>query len=181
MTTTKFLSRPTGAPAPVTLGVTTKWLIDQIRQNPALRVVDVCSSQSAQQIALLPCALKLDWEQSFSTGPHLRPSPLVFAAVMSQLGVGDEDTIVLYDEGQGHRALNVLRWFKRFGHPRAFVLIGGRAGWLRQGYSLVGEPTRFSPSSFTVCIEGAFERKSSLASATESGSMRGGRRSRRAA
>ena len=181
MKTTSYSSRPMGAPVPITLEVTAKWLLDQTRRNSSLRVVDVCSSQSADQTAFLPCALKLDWERGFSTGPHLKPCPLVFAAIMSQVGVGDKDTIVLYDEGQGYRALNVLRWFKRFGHPRAFVLIGGRAGWLRQGYSLVGEPTRFSPSSFTVCIEGAFERKSSLASAAESASMQGGRRSRRAA
>jgi len=100
---------------------------------------------------------------------------------MSQVGVGDKDTIVLYDEGQGYRALNALRWLRRFGHARAFVLIGGRTGWLRQGYSLVREPTRFSPASFTVCIEGTFERKSSLASAAEMAPMQGGRRSRRAA
>ena len=181
MITTNYPSRPTGAPAPITLEVTAKWLLDQARRNSSLRIVDVCSSQNAHQTAFLPCALKLDWEQSFSTGPHLRPSPLVFAAIMSQFGVGDEDTIVLYDEGQGYRALNVLRWFKRFGHPRAFVLVGGRAGWLRQGYSLVREPTKFSPSSFTVCIEGTFERRSSPASAPEAASVQGGRRSRRAA
>jgi len=181
MTTTNYLSRPTAAPDPITFEVTAKWLTSKIHLNSSLRIVDVCSSQSAHQTAFLPCALKLDWEQAFSIGPHLKPCPLVFAAIMSQVGVGDKDTIVLYDEGQGYRALNVLRWFRRFGHPRAFVLIGGRTGWLRQGYPLEREPTQFSPSSFTVCIEGASGRKSSPAGAAEPESMQGGRRSRRAA
>ena len=180
MTTSEYPSRPTSAPAPITLEVTAKWLSNQTRLNPSLKIVDVCSNQSTRQTAFLPGALRLDWEQAFATGPHLKPSPLVFAATMSQLGVGDDDTIVLYDEGEGRRAFSVLRWLRGFGHRKVFVLVGGRTGWLTQGYSLVREPTRFSPSSFTVCIEGTF-CSSSPTGAAETASTHGRRRSRRAA
>jgi 3-mercaptopyruvate sulfurtransferase SseA len=58
---------------------------------------------------------------------------------MSGLGVGDEHTIVLVDEG-------------RYGHADVHVLEGGFARWIGEGRAVSREIIRHSPASYTVKV-----------------------------
>lgn len=128
------------------------WLVAQQSGNANLRLIDVSAHSIGLQPGYLPSAIRLNWELAFAGSPTICPSPLVLASVMSQLGIGDEHTIVLYDEGHGRRALPIYRWLRRYGHQRVFTLAGGRAEWLRQKLELVREPKKYNSSSFTVRI-----------------------------
>ncbi len=139
-----------GAPQPAQVKVA--WLSSQQRDNQALRILDVCAHAVGRQPGYLPGGIRLDWESAFAGLPTICPSPLVMASVMSQLGIGDEHTIVLYDEGHGGRAQPIYRWLRRYGHQRVFTLNGGRSEWVRQQLGLVCEPARYVASSFTVKI-----------------------------
>jgi thiosulfate/3-mercaptopyruvate sulfurtransferase len=133
--------------------VSIKWLRDQLGRDETLRLIDVSFQRpSAARPLLLPQSVYLDWEAMFTEGPGVHPSPLVLASVMSQLGIGDDHIIVVYDEGSGIRALAVYRWLRRFGHSRTFVLQGGRSEWTNQGHALANVPVSFDASSFTVRI-----------------------------
>lgn len=139
-----------GAPQPAQ--VTVAWLSSQQRDSQALRILDVSAHAVGRQPGYLPGAVRLDWESAFAALPTICPSPLVLASVISQLGIGDAHTIVLYDEGHGGRALPIYRWLRRYGHQRVFTLNGGRSEWVRQQLGLVREPARYAAASFTVKI-----------------------------
>jgi len=129
-------------------------LATQLRSDPAFRVLDVSEQHpSASVPTQLPHSVSIDWEATFSATPDICPSPLVLASAMSQLGLGDEHTIIVHDEGSGIRARPVCRWLRRFGHSSTLVLRGGRAEWVAQGFMLVREPVSRKVSSFTVRLD----------------------------
>jgi len=142
--------RHIGAPEPAQ--VTVPWLASQIGNNPDLRLLDISVHTPGPPIGFIEGALDLDWEGTFGGPPSICPSPLILASVMSQLGIGNGHTIVLYDEGHGARSLPVYRWLRRYGQQRVFVLTGGRKEWLRRQRSLVHTSHVHSPASFTVKI-----------------------------
>jgi 3-mercaptopyruvate sulfurtransferase SseA len=126
-------------------------LATQLRSDPTLRVLDVSQQhRSLRGPTGLPQSVPIDWEAIFSAGPNTCPSPLVLASAMSQLGIGDEHTIVVHDEGSGVRARAVSSWLKQFGHSGTLVLRGGRTEWVAQGFKLVHQPASHKASSFTV-------------------------------
>jgi thiosulfate/3-mercaptopyruvate sulfurtransferase len=139
-----------GVPQPAE--VTVAWLLARLNDDPSLRLVDVSSHRIGRQPGYLPGAVLLDWEGAFGRSPSVRPSPLVLASVMSQLGIGDDHLVVLYDEGRGARSLPIHGWLLRFGHQRVFSLAGGRSEWVRRELRLVPEPAKHSAASFTVKI-----------------------------
>ncbi len=154
--------------------VSASWLASQL-QNPSLRIVDVCLlPRESRPLVLLPHAIRVDWEAMFLDGPGIRPSPLVFAAVMSRLGIGDDNIIVTYDEGSGIRALAVYRWLRRFGHTKTFTLQGGRAEWVNQQLPLTRTQESYAVSSFTVRI--SEQKPTSTIGMSESSHKQPGRR-----
>jgi 3-mercaptopyruvate sulfurtransferase SseA len=94
-------------------------------------------------------AANLDW--AFPNGFTAKPDPLLLAASLSQSGVGDDDTIVTYDDGNGELAEMLAHWLRHYGHERAYSL-GGRREWSLRGLPLVAQPTRENPASYTVRI-----------------------------
>lgn len=132
--------------------VTASWLAAPSRQGRHLRIIDLCRVRSGGSVGVLPSAIALDWEVTFSAPPTTCPNPLVLASVMSRLGVSDEHTIVLYDEGHGARALPGYRWLRRYGLQRVFILRGGKAEWARLELGLQRSPTQFTVASFTTKI-----------------------------
>jgi thiosulfate/3-mercaptopyruvate sulfurtransferase len=61
-------------------------------------------------------------------GRHPLPAPTDFAAAMSRLGIGADDTVVAYDQSHGAVAAR-LAWMLRVTGHAAAVLDGGLAAW----------------------------------------------------
>jgi thiosulfate/3-mercaptopyruvate sulfurtransferase len=70
-------------------------------------------------------------------GRHPLPPPAVFAERMSVLGIGNDDTVVAYDDASSSHAAR-LWWMLRVTGHRAFVLDGGLASW--RGHRAKGSP-----------------------------------------
>jgi thiosulfate/3-mercaptopyruvate sulfurtransferase len=66
-------------------------------------------------------------------GRHPLPDPATFAARMSELGVGDDADIVVYDDVGGTIAARLWWMLDDLGHPRVRVLDGGIAAWIAAG------------------------------------------------
>lgn len=67
--------------------------------------------------------------------PHTLPTPERFAACMEELGITNDDRVVVYDgSGVNLSAPRVWWTFRIFGHDRVAVLDGGLAAWLRGGH-----------------------------------------------
>lgn len=75
------------------------------------------------------------------------------AMVMSSLGVGDEHTVVLVDEGPTTTYARAAAWaLARYGHHDVHVLDGGHARWSAEGRPLSKDAVRHPFGSFTARV-----------------------------
>ena len=83
--------------------------------------------------------------------PHMAPDEATFAAKIGALGIGDGDTVVVYDTaGMATAAPRVWWLFRLFGFDRVAVLDGGMPKWLAEGRPTEsGEPAPAEPAVFT--------------------------------
>ena len=61
--------------------------------------------------------------------PHMAPTPEQFAFQVGELGIGSEDTVVVYDQAGLFSAPRAWWTFRLFGHGKVFVLDGGLPAW----------------------------------------------------
>jgi thiosulfate/3-mercaptopyruvate sulfurtransferase len=81
--------------------------------------------------------------------PHMLPTPDQFAREMSALGIGDGDSIVVYD-GVGVFSAPRAWWMLRaMGHGEVAVLDGGLPKWTLEGRPLESGPAAPLPARFT--------------------------------
>ncbi len=113
--------------------------------DPALRVLDCRfdlmdppGGRASWIAAHLPGAVHADLDRDLagpitaSSGRHPLPAPGAAAKTLAGLGVGNDKTLVVYDEGSGAiaaRAWWMLRWL---GHDRVALLDGGFAAWVAE-------------------------------------------------
>ena len=92
----------------------------------------------------IPGAVLFDIEALSDSGsplPHMLTSPEVFAQAMETLGIGDEQHLVIYDDGSLFSAPRAW-WMLHViaGAPRVSLLRGGLAGWRNAGLPLEQGP-----------------------------------------
>src|SRR5271170_4041111 len=72
--------------------------------------------------------------------PHMLPGPAHFGQAVGALGIGDGDTVVVYDnarDGLGVYSAPRVWWtFRIFGTKKVFVLDGGLPKWKAEGRPL---------------------------------------------
>lgn len=102
--------------------------------------------------------------------PHMLPGEREFAERVGALGIGDQDTIVVYDSAGLSGAPRVWWTFRVvFGAPIVFVLDGGLPKWKSEGRPLeTGEgrrpPARFNVRRNATAVAGAQDVKNALES-----------------
>ncbi len=77
--------------------------------------------------------------------PHMLPSAQEFESTVSDLGIGNDDFVIVY--GQSGMVMGPARvwWtFRVFGHDKICVLNGGLPAWLAAGYEMNEEPPEAS-------------------------------------
>jgi thiosulfate/3-mercaptopyruvate sulfurtransferase len=126
--------------------------------HPRLRVLDVRGRHPSSPLAHakrveyvrehIPGAAFVDWEHDFIDSDDPVPVQISaseeFAARASELGVGDGDLVVTYDDYYGIFAARVA-WAFRFYGAEARVLDGGWASWKEEGRPVSSEAA--SPGS----------------------------------
>jgi thiosulfate/3-mercaptopyruvate sulfurtransferase len=81
--------------------------------------------------------------------PHMLPSPEQFARQVGELGIGESDTIVVYD-GAGLLGAPRVWWtFRVFGASKVFILDGGLPQWKAEGRPLEAGPVTRPPRRFS--------------------------------
>jgi len=138
--------------------VTTDWLAARLGA-PGLVVLDgsyylatMKRDAEAEYLAgHIPGAVRFDIDQvadHSSELPHMLPSPEAFAAAAGALGIGDTDTIVVYD-GIGMFSSPRVWWtFRLFGAEKIFVLEGGFPKWKAEGRPVESGAVKRPPRSF---------------------------------
>jgi len=147
----------------------TDWLAARL-DDPGLRVVDIrgsikpptapppwyAASREAYEAGHIPGAVFVDWLQDI-VDPSAPVKMTVagadrFAALMGRLGIGDEHTVVVYDDS-GHLAPRLWWALHYYGHPAVRVLDGGFTKWVAEGRPVTGELPRHAPARFIARVE----------------------------
>jgi thiosulfate/3-mercaptopyruvate sulfurtransferase len=80
--------------------------------------------------------------------PHMMPGPKIFQEAVEGLGIGKNDTIVVYD-GMGLMSAPRVWWtFRIFGAPNVFILDGGIPKWKAENRPLESGSVKREPRSF---------------------------------
>ncbi|MFJ2620523.1 sulfurtransferase [Glutamicibacter sp. NPDC087344] len=124
---------------------------DQVIIADARWYLDGSSGEAAYQSGHIPGAVFVDLDLWLSapSGPaglNPLPDPSVFAHGMGLLGIGDDSTVIAYDDAGGVIAARLV-WMLRSIGKRAALLDGGLAAW--QG-TLETEAVLLRPVEFSV-------------------------------
>jgi thiosulfate/3-mercaptopyruvate sulfurtransferase len=110
--------------------VTSDWLAAHL-DDPAIRTVDTRKGDAYNLSHIVGSV-------GYQGGPFLREEgaiigPDKFADLMSRLGVGDDMTVIAYDDGNNLFAARLWWVLNYYGHRRVKVLNGGWDLWIAEG------------------------------------------------
>lgn len=115
--------------------------------------LDGRSGRAAYEAGHVPGAIYVDLDTALAghghpatAGRHPFPTPEQFAASMSGLGIGDDSTVIAYDDSGGGTAGRLV-WMLRILGRRAALLNGGLRAWPEPHET--GRGRMFAPARFT--------------------------------
>jgi thiosulfate/3-mercaptopyruvate sulfurtransferase len=145
--------------------VSTDWLAAHLR-DPDVTVVDGSfylatlkrDANAEYRGAHIPGAVRFDIDAVADHAtplPHMLPTADAFAAAAGALGIGDADTIVVYD-GVGLSGAPRVWWTLRtFGAAKVYVLDGGLPKWQAEGRPVEAGPAARAPRRFNARLNQA--------------------------
>ena len=154
--------RSDDSPAPSSTSrwlVTTEWLAEHLHDRN-FAVVDGSYSPLGQRRDAeaeyrgghIPGAVFFDIDaiSDHSTElPHMLPGTTQFGAAVGALGIGDGDTVVVYDSIGLYSAARVWWTFRIFGARNVFILDGGLPKWKAEDRPLEEGDVKRTPKKFT--------------------------------
>lgn len=164
--------------------VSTEWLHEHLGDT-RVRIVDASwylpgdprDPRAEFLEAHIPGAMFFDIDEisdKTSPLPHMAPTPEEFALKVGALGIGSEDTVVVYDGAGLFSAPRAWWTFRLFGHGKVFVLDGGLPKWRAEHRPLEhGPPGPVEPGDFAVLtphpelVRGLAEVRTALESGAE--------------
>jgi len=138
--------------------VSTDWLADHLRDRNVV-VVDGSYVLPTQQRDVhaeyraghIPGAVFFDIEaiSDHSTDlPHMLPGTAQFGPAVGALGIGDDDTIIVYDSAGLYSAARVWWTFRLFGAREVYILDGGLPRWKSEKRPLEKGDAKRAPKKF---------------------------------
>jgi len=147
--------------------VSTEWLSEHL-SDPNLRIVDIrghvlpaseplphyFNHEDDYKKSHIPAAVFVDWVKAITDPDDPRHAKIAkperYAALMSQLGIGDDTFVVAYDDAAGMFAARLWWSLNYYGHKKVVVLDGGWNKWVAEGRPVTAEvpspePTQFIP------------------------------------
>jgi thiosulfate/3-mercaptopyruvate sulfurtransferase len=136
----------------------TEWLAEHLRDSN-LVVVDATyflpthnrDAHAEHRSAHIPGAVFFDIESisDHSTDlPHMLPGTTQFGEAVGALGIGDGDTVVVYDNSPLFSAARVWWTFRLFGAKSVYVLDGGLPKWKSEGRPIEPGDAKRTPRKF---------------------------------
>jgi thiosulfate/3-mercaptopyruvate sulfurtransferase len=136
----------------------TEWLAEHLRDSN-LVVVDATyflpthnrDEHAEYRSAHIPGAVFFDIESisDHSTDlPHMLPGTTQFGEAVGALGIGDGDTVVVYDNSPLFSAARVWWTFRLFGAKSVYVLDGGLPKWKFEGRPIESGDAKRTPKKF---------------------------------
>ncbi|MET1415489.1 3-mercaptopyruvate sulfurtransferase [Roseibium sp. HPY-6] len=159
--------------------VSTQWLADHL-QSPDLAIINAwmppVTHPDAPPVyphAHVPGAVFFDVNEicdKTSDLPHMLPAPHVFSSAMRKLGIGDGQTVVVYDDFGFYSAPRVWWTLRTMGAERVFVLDGGFPKWRAENRPVTDDQPRIVQSHFSARLNhGAVADLSQMKKSIQSG------------
>lgn len=118
---------------------------------PPVGVTPLVDTRSRYLAKHIPRAVFFDIDEhsDHSTSlPHMLPSAEVFSRSMSELGIGDRMTTVVYEREGVYSAPRALWMLRTFGAQNVYLLNGGLNAWIAAGLPTETGEVRRSPATF---------------------------------
>ncbi len=126
----------------------TEWLAEHL-DDPSVRIVDTGKPEEYGR-AHIPNAVHIGW--NYIKDPdntlHVLP-PAKFEELMSSLGIGNDTTVVAYDQDGAHMAARLWWVLDYYGHSKVKVLNGGWNKWLKEGRAVTMKTPQFPRARFS--------------------------------
>jgi thiosulfate/3-mercaptopyruvate sulfurtransferase len=130
--------------------------VEARRGDPNVVVVEVDEDTSAYDKGHIRGAVKLDWKKDLQD-PVRRDfvDKAGFEALLSERGIGNDDTVVLYGGNNNWFAAYAYWYFRLYGHHNVKLLDGGRKKWELDSRELVTEEPKRTPTSYSASEQDA--------------------------
>src|SRR5262249_27717553 len=125
------------------------WVEAHIGQ-PGYVLVEVDEDTSAYDKGHIPSAIKIDWKKDLQD-PVRRDfvDKAGFEALLSERGISNDDTVVLYGGNNNWFAAYAYWYFKLYGNQNVLLLDGGRKKWELDSRTLTTDVPSREKTSYT--------------------------------
>jgi len=115
---------------------------EQNLNTPGIVFVEVDEDVSAYDKGHIAGAVKLDWKKDLQDGTRRDfVNKAQFEKLLSERGISNDDTVVLYGGNNNWFAAYAYWYFKVYGHQNVKLLDGGRKKWELDSRPLVEDKT----------------------------------------
>ncbi len=129
--------------------VSAAWVEEHL-DDDGLVLVEVDEDTSSYDVGHLRGAIKLDWTTDLQDQVRRDfVNKAQFEALLSERGVSNDDTVILYGGNNNWFAAYAYWYFKLYGHSDVKLLDGGRKKWELDGRELTDKPTERATTSYT--------------------------------
>ena len=119
--------------------VTADWAEQNLNADKVV-FVEVDEDTAAYDSAHIPGAVKLDWKDDLQDQVRRDfVNAEQFSALLSQRGIANDDTVILYGGNNNWFAAYAYWYFKLYGHENVKLLDGGRKRWELDARPLNGD------------------------------------------
>ena len=124
--------------------------VEEHRSDDNIVLVEVDEDTSAYDGGHIAGAIKLDWKADLQD-PVRRDfiNKEQFEKLLSERGIGNDDTVVLYGGNNNWFAAYAYWYFKLYGHENVLLLDGGRKKWELDARELSSETVTRPATSYT--------------------------------
>jgi thiosulfate/3-mercaptopyruvate sulfurtransferase len=128
--------------------VTAQWVEDHL-DDPKVVLIEVDEDTTAYDKGHIKGAIKLDWTTDLQDQVRRDfVNKQQFEALLSERGVGNDDTIVLYGGNNNWFAAYAYWYFKLYGHDDVKLLDGGRKKWELDSRELTDDVVKRDPTAY---------------------------------
>ena len=129
--------------------VTAQWVEDHL-DDPKVVLIEVDEDTTAYDKGHIKGAIKLDWTTDLQDQVRRDfVNKQQFEALLSDRGVANDDTVVLYGGNNNWFAAYAYWYFKLYGHEGVKLLDGGRKKWELDSRELTDEAPSREKTSYT--------------------------------
>jgi thiosulfate/3-mercaptopyruvate sulfurtransferase len=123
--------------------------VEEHLDDPNVVLVEVDEDTTAYDKGHLRGAVKIDWQHDLQD-PVRRDfvNQQQFSELLSQRGIGNDDTVVLYGGNNNWFAAYAYWYFTLYGHRDVRLLDGGRKRWELDSRQLTDEATQRSATAY---------------------------------